>query len=209
MVMKSELTFDWGYFVHCPACQLLRHRRSPYSPWTQPGHTTGTRCLRRSQRAVVCERRIWQDVDRWQLKPAGEKVATFGQLLAQSQREQMKWKFSASIFVSSSFHKHPETLAKRFLLNEKLIFRAELTVKSWGVPGLMVGFRGSPSWCEWMSVSSRSSTSVFRWTKLRRCRETKIENFSLSFSVVRCYCVTNLATAGTDHTWPADTGLLS
>lgn len=46
-----------------------------------------------------------------------------------------------------------------------------LTVKSWGVPGLTV-FLGMALWCEWMSVSSRSSTNVFRCTILRRCRET-------------------------------------
>ena len=38
-----------------------------------------------------------------------------------------------------------------------------LRTKSGGVPGLTVCLR-TPSWCEWMSVSSRSSTSVFLLT---------------------------------------------
>lgn len=36
----------------------------------------------------------------------------------------------------------------------------------------MLGFRGRPSWCECINVSSRSSTKVFRCTKPSRCRDT-------------------------------------
>lgn len=46
-----------------------------------------------------------------------------------------------------------------------------LTVKSCGVPGLTV-FLGIASWCEWISVSSKSNTNVFRCTMLKRCRDT-------------------------------------
>lgn len=46
-----------------------------------------------------------------------------------------------------------------------------LTVKSCGVPGLTV-FRGIASWCEWINVSSKSNTNVFRCTILRRCLDT-------------------------------------
>lgn len=46
-----------------------------------------------------------------------------------------------------------------------------LTVKSCGVPGLTV-FLGIASWCECISVSSKSNTNVLRWTILRRCRDT-------------------------------------
>lgn len=118
-----------------------------------------------------------------------------------------KWKFSASIFMSSSFHK-PALRLTRFLLNEKLIFVSELTVKSCGVPGLIDGLRGRPSWCEWISVSSRSSTSVLRWTKVRRCRETEIENFLLTIKANGESCTTDLVTTDTDRTWPADIEVL-
>ena len=35
-------------------------------------------------------------------------------------------------------------------------------MKSGGVPGLTVG-RTTPSWCEWISVSSRSSTRTWKY----------------------------------------------
>lgn len=38
-----------------------------------------------------------------------------------------------------------------------------LRIKSGGVPGLTVGLR-TPSWCEWISVSSKSRTKIFLFT---------------------------------------------
>lgn len=38
-----------------------------------------------------------------------------------------------------------------------------LRIKSGGVPGRTVGLR-TPSWCEWISVSSRSRTRIFLFT---------------------------------------------
>lgn len=46
-----------------------------------------------------------------------------------------------------------------------------LRTKSGGVPGLTICLT-TPSWWEWMSVSSRSKTSVFRLTRLSLCPDS-------------------------------------
>lgn len=51
-------------------------------------------------------------------------------------------------------------------------------VKSCGVPGFTLLFLGTASWCEWIKVSSRSSTSTFLWTMLNRCLETGDKGYS-------------------------------
>lgn len=43
------------------------------------------------------------------------------------------------------------------------MFHLTLRMKSGGVPGRTVGLR-TPSWCEWINVSSRSKTRIFRLT---------------------------------------------
>jgi len=43
------------------------------------------------------------------------------------------------------------------------MFDLTLRMKSGGVPGRTVGLR-TPSWCEWINVSSRSKTRIFRFT---------------------------------------------
>lgn len=166
-----QLTFDWECFFRYPAYQQQLHHRSPYLLWTQPGRTTETQCRGKSRRAVACERKIWRDDDRWQLRPVKKIVLRLVQIDGDDWclGAQIKWKSCSSIsflrFLSSSFR----TQHQKIFVEWKIDF---LTVKSCGVPGLIVGFRGRPSWCEWINVSSRSSTRVFRCTKLKRCRDT-------------------------------------
>lgn len=61
---------------------------------------------------------------------------------------------------------HRRRVIQRNLSPSPLMFLADaltLRIKSGGVPGLTVGLR-TPSWCEWISVSSRSRTRIFLFT---------------------------------------------
>lgn len=123
--LVRQLTFDWECFFRYPAYQQQLHHRSPYLLWTQPGRTTETQCRGKSRREVACERKIWQDDDRWQLRPVKKNSLTVSldrrRWLMLRRADKVKvllFYFFLSLFCLLLFARSSE----RFLLNEKLIF---------------------------------------------------------------------------------------
>ncbi len=61
-----------------------------------------------------------------------------------------------------------------------LINALTLRMKSGGVPGRTVGL-STPSWCEWINVSSRSNTKILRFTVSEH--KHKLTSYSMKISM--------------------------
>lgn len=144
-------------------------------------------------RPLVHEESHWMSIDdHWHLQKWDEKNLHHSWKFVQlTRRDRVKVNFDlmqfSSLPLQSQHTTHCEHHRAIFSSSRTIFFffrwfhlskmlsihlKDSLTVKSCGVPGFIVGFLGRPSWCEWMSVSSRSSTRVFRCTRLNRCLET-------------------------------------
>lgn len=114
----------------------------------------------------------WQ---RWQRLTTSKKKSTCGLLCTKN----LTGCLSITTCIKKETQEPRSCRYTEFILNVYVFRHVDvsldartLRIKSGGVPGLTVGLR-TPSWWEWISVSSRSRTRIFLFTASRVYQETQ------------------------------------